>query len=104
MCKVVYIESQPPYRLPLARACRPTEPGCLDISRYIWRYKDEAFEELRRLGYDRISPQESGMNEIVVLEEHEILCVRRGEDTLMHFHPDPYGQLRVVAFSKVRTP
>jgi len=97
MCKVVYIESQPPYRRSLSRACRPTEPGCLDISRYIWRDKDEVHEELRRMGYD-IAPHESGMNDIPILEEKEILCVRQRDKTQMHFRLDPYGRPRVVAF------
>jgi hypothetical protein len=98
MCKVVYIESRPPYRRPLSRACRPTEPGCLDISCYIWRDKDEVLEELRRMGYDNITPRKTGMNDLAILEEKEILCVRRREKAQMHFYPDPYGQDRVVAF------
>jgi len=97
MCKVVYIESQPPYRRPLSRACRPTEPGCLDISRYIWRDKDEVLEELRRMGYDNISQKDSGASDISVLEK-EILCIRHGDKALMHYYPDPYGKLRVLAF------
>src|SRR6266481_1808687 len=98
MCEVVYIESRPPYRRPLSRACRPTEPGCLDISCYIWRDKDEVLEELRRMGYDNITPRKTGMNDLAILEEKEILCVRRREKAQMHFYPDPYGQDRVVAF------
>jgi hypothetical protein len=97
MCKVVYIESRSPYRRLLSRECRPTEPGCVDVSRYIWRSKDEVQEELQRSGYE-ITPCESGVREIAMLEKREILCLRRGEKIRMHFNADPYGQDRVVAF------
>lgn len=97
MCKVVYIESCPPYRRYLSRECRPTEPGCVDVSRYIWRSKDEVLEELQRTGYD-ITVRESGIDQIAILEKREILCLRRGEKIRLHYHADPYGQDRVVAF------
>jgi hypothetical protein len=97
MCKVVYIESRPPYRRPLSRDCRPTEPGCADVSHYVWRPKDEVYEELKGMGYD-IKPHESTMKDISVLGKNEILCLRRGPTTVMHFRDDPYGQPRVVAF------
>jgi hypothetical protein len=98
MCKVVYIESRPPFRRPLSRACRPTEPGCLDVSPYIWRDRDEVAGELKQIGYEHIALKESSMNDIAVLADREILCLRRGEKTIMHFRADPYGQPRVVAF------
>jgi hypothetical protein len=103
MCKVVYIESRPPYRRFLSRECRPTEPGCVDVSRYIWRSKDEVLEELLGAGYD-VRPHETGADEISILQKNEILCLRRGEKIRVHYFADPYGQDRVVAFEGQQTP
>jgi len=103
MCKVVYIDTCPPHRRPLSRECRPTEPGCVDVSGYIWRSKDEVFQELQRTGYD-VTLRESGIGEIAILEKREILCLRRGEKIRLHYHADPYGQDRVVAFEGQQNP
>lgn len=97
MCKVVYVESRPPYRHLLSRDCRVTEPGCLDVSRYIWRPKGEVLEELKSMKFD-IDENAFTSNDISTLKKLEILCIRRGQHAVMHFHDDPYGQPRVVAF------
>jgi hypothetical protein len=97
MCQVVYIDSHSPHRRPLSRACYTTEPGCLDVSRYIWRDKEEALKELQQLGYE-IHAHESGPDDIPTLEKNEILCIRRGVKTKMHFLRDHVGQHRVVGF------
>lgn len=97
MCKVIYMESRRPYRRPLSRECRATDPGCIDVSPYLWRDKDEVLDELKGLAFE-IRPHESTMKDIPILGKREILCLRHDAPTVMHFREDPYGQARVVAF------
>src|SRR5262249_4973798 len=46
ICKVVYIDSYPPYRRLLRRDDRAELSGCVDLTPYIWRDKSEVLQDL----------------------------------------------------------
>jgi hypothetical protein len=51
ICKVVQVDSYPPYRRLLSRDCGPNHPSCIDLSRYVWRDANDVAGELRRMGF-----------------------------------------------------
>jgi len=105
-CNVVYIDSYPPYRRLLSRECSPVHPGCIDLSRYVWRDAVEARQELARSGFTDVKPlpmptfSEGSIKEFLatLAGEHDLTCAPPGSSLAMKVFPDLCGRNRVVSF------
>jgi hypothetical protein len=110
ICKVVYVDSYPPYRRFLGRECWPIQRGCVDVSRYIWRDADEVRPELGRAGITKVTPKPIPKVTQAVWDDYltglqreapdgELICVPHSTEIQMLVYPDLCGRNRVIGFS-----
>jgi hypothetical protein len=102
ICKVVYIDSHPPYRHPFDCACPSSTPGCVDLGRYLWRNRDEVTGDLRQLGLANLNVTEIKAGSMHLLEqlvEKEIICFTdQTKPSVMYTFRDHCGIERVSGF------
>lgn len=101
VCKVVYIDSYPPYRRHLARDCWSSYPGCVDLSRYIWREVDEVKQQLCEEGFSNVSIAEFDRGSVEGLASHpekDLICAPCGSALTVRTYADLCGRQRVVTF------
>jgi hypothetical protein len=103
LCKVVYVDPFPPYRRPLGRDCYSGDPGCIDLSRYIWQRREVVREQLCRHGFRNVGEAEFQPARIVDLgdaEDKDLICAPCGSGLTVRFIKDHCGRDRVVTFER----
>jgi len=106
ICRVVFIDAQPPYRRLLGRDCWPTHNGCVDVSRYIWRDVEEVRTELSEAGisvHDEVTMTNlEALRELddVVQGDKDIICTKPTESVRIHSYVDHCNRPRVVMFER----
>jgi hypothetical protein len=101
VCKVVQVDSYPPFRRPLSRDCGPCPPGLMDLSRYIWRDSDSVQKELRRSGItiEKIELFEAPKTlEFFTADQNDYICAANISKISMKTYKDLCDRERVVAF------
>lgn len=104
ICKVVYVNSYPPFRRVLREECWPAQSGAVSLAPFIWQPVDYAFKELRNLGFDQITVKPFEFASLSDLKEqfaNDLLYVQRTElrstpRLTLHFYDDNCEQRRVV--------
>lgn len=105
-CKVIFINSYPPFRRAMENECWPAQPGSVSLARFIWQPVDYVFTELRNLGFEEITTERFAFNTVMKLKEqlgNDQLFVpqmdRRSTNSLViYFYDDNCEQRRVVSF------
>src|SRR5262249_54431770 len=110
ICKVVYVDSYPPYRRILGPDCWYSYPGCVDLSRYIWRDADEVRQELGGLGFTSVRTEDLPnvftkeiINKLLATlasSDHDLICAGVGSPLVMRVFSDLCGRKRVVTFDR----
>jgi hypothetical protein len=106
VCKVVYVNSYPPFRRPMHLECWPAPAGSVNLGRFIWQPLDDVFTELRNLGIDRLTPERFQFSSIENMMQQigqEKLFVPRLENSeetplVVYYYDDNCGQARVILF------
>ncbi len=106
LCKVVYINSYPPFRRLMQTECWPARSGSVSLARFIWQPVDYVFKELRNLGFDQIATAPFTFNNLNQLKEqlgNDQLFVPRMDrretgSLVMYLYDDNCEQRRVVRF------
>jgi hypothetical protein len=106
LCKVIYIDSYPPFRRSLQLECWPTLPGFVSLARFIWQPVDDVYSELRKLNFDRISKEPFIYNDLTEFRarlDRELLFAPRTDDSknsslVLYYYDDNCGRSRVVNF------
>ncbi len=106
ICRVAYIDAYPPYRRFLGRDCWTSHPGCVDLSRYIWRDVEEVKAELHGLGFGVVEAEEiKNPNIFVQLGEApegvDLLCATPKDTVRIHSYMDHCNRQRVVLFARM---
>lgn len=101
ICKVVQVDSYPPYRRLLRRDCRPSHPGCIDLSRYVWREYAEVVDELRQVGFIIGEKNQFPVAEILTVlkaNERDVICAAGGARLNVTTYTDFRNRELVVTF------
>ncbi|MEK6279395.1 MAG: hypothetical protein AABN95_03500 [Acidobacteriota bacterium] len=101
VCKVVQIDSYPPYRRLLGTDCRPSDPDCIDLTRYIWREVDEVREELCKVGLFIVLKEPfnpASTLEVLGSPIHDLICAPCRTPLIVTTYRDICGRERVVTF------
>lgn len=107
ICKVIYINSYPPFRRPLQPECWPTPHGYLSLAPFVWQPVDYVFTELRNQGFDDIATERFVYKDLRGLREQlnsDQLFVPRLDRTganslIIYYNDDNCEQRRVVRFA-----
>jgi hypothetical protein len=100
VCKVVHIDSYPPYRRLLAKDCGPSHPSCIDLSRYIWRDAKEVVDELARMGFKAEFTVKNSLESLAALRsnQNDFICAIGGSNIKGIAWADLSNTPRVVCF------
>jgi hypothetical protein len=106
VCKVVYVDSYPPYRRDLSADCRSTAAHCIDLSRYIWRDRDDVIRELGQAGFKNVPTEELLDPALPAYLDHlkqsptsDLICAPEGGFALI-WRRDLCQRSRVVGFKQ----
>ena len=99
ICRVAQIDAYPPYRRLLGRDCWPSDPRCIDLSRYIWSDVDGVRNELSR----KFSIEEKlftvaetkGLGQFAT----DTICAPIGSNLVLRTYKDICQRDRVVCFT-----